>query len=46
MKTTIQILYDEILFDGVSSAEGVLQEFMFVTRLEPDLEKKYDHVVQ
>ena len=38
VKTTIQILYDEGLFDKFQNADKVLEDFLFTTRRRPDLE--------
>ena len=46
VKTTIQILYDRGLFDNFQNAEEVLKDFLFTTRLRPDLEKVNDDDVQ
>ena len=37
VKTTIQILYDKGLFDNYTSADKVLEDFLFVTRRRGDL---------
>ena len=42
-KTTIQILYDRGLFDNFQNAEEVLEDFLFITRRIPDLEKVNDN---
>ena len=39
VKTTIQILYDEGLFDSFSNATEVFEDFLFVTRPRGDLEE-------
>ena len=39
VKTTIQILYDKGLFDKFQNADKVLEDFLFITRRRPDLEK-------
>ena len=38
MKTTIQILYDKVLFDIYANADKVLEDFRFTTRRRGDLE--------
>ena len=38
VKTTIQILYDEGLFDNYSNVDEVVKDFLF-TKRRPDLEK-------
>ena len=37
VKTTIQILYDEGLFDNYANADKVLEDFLFTTRRRGDL---------
>ena len=44
VKTTIQIFYDERLFDNFPNAHSVLYDFLFVTRTRVDLEKIKDVV--
>ena len=39
VKTTIQILYDEVLFDNYANADKVLEDFLFTTRRRGDLEQ-------
>ena len=38
VKTTIQILYDKVLFDNYANADKVLEDFLFTTRRRGDLE--------
>ena len=40
VKTTIQILYDKGLFDNYAIADKVLEDFLFTTRLRPDLSEE------
>ena len=40
VKTTIQILYDKGLFDKFQNADKVLEDFLFTTRLRPDLSEE------
>ena len=40
VKTTIQILYDKGLFDNYANADKVLEDFLFTTRLRPDLSEE------
>ena len=42
VKTTIQIIYDEGLFDTFQNADKVLEDFLFTTRRRPDLKKVND----
>ena len=42
MKTTIKILYDRGLFDSISNADEVLEDFF--TRLRLELEKLNDDI--
>ena len=42
MKTTIQILYDNGLFDNFQNADKVLQDFLFTTRCRSDLDEVND----
>ena len=44
VKTTIQILYDKGLFDTFQNADKVLEDFLFITRRRPDLEKVNDDI--
>ena len=44
VKTTIQMLYDQGLFDSFQNAEEVLKDFLFTTRRRHDLEKVNDDV--
>ena len=46
MKTTIQILYDKVLFDNYVNAEKVLEDFSFTTRRRGDLSEQVNDVVQ
>ena len=39
VKTTLQILYDKGLLDGLPNVDEVLKDFLFFTRSRPDLEK-------
>ena len=39
LKTTVQIVYGEGLFDSFSNADDVLNDFLFVTRRRGDLEE-------
>ena len=39
VKTTIQILFDENLFDNSSNADEVLKDFLFATRRKGDLQQ-------
>ena len=43
-KTTIQILYDEGLFDNFQNADNVLEDFLFSTWRRVDIEKVNDNV--
>ena len=42
MKTTIQILHDEGLFDNYQNADKLLKDFLFTTRRRPYLEEVND----
>ena len=44
VKTTIQILYDEGLFDNFQNVDKVLEDFLFVTRRRSDLENVNDDI--
>ena len=44
VETTIQILYDKGLFDTFQNADIVLEDFLFITRRRPDLEKVNDDI--
>ena len=44
VNTTIQILYDEGLFDSFTNADRVLKVFLFGTRRRPDLDKVNDAI--
>ena len=47
VKTTIQILYDEGLFDDYNNSDEVLKDFLFTTGRRRDLEKvNEDNVIQ
>ena len=45
MKTTIQILYEEISFDKYANADEVLEDFIFTTRRRGDLSEQVNDVV-
>ena len=40
VKTTIQILYDRGIFDKFQNADKILEDFIFTTRLRPDLSEE------
>ena len=44
VKTTFQILYDRGLIDNFQNSEEVLEDFLFITRRRPDLEKLNDDI--
>ena len=44
VKTTIQILYDEGLFDNYANADKVLEDFLFTTRRRNDLDEVNDNI--
>ena len=45
VKTTIQILYDNFLFDNYANADKVLEDSLFTTRRRDDLSKQVkDHI--
>ena len=44
VKTTLQIVYDEGLFDNYANADKVLEDFLFVTGRRGDLENVNDNV--
>ena len=44
VKTTIQILYDEGLFDNYAKADKVLEDFLFAKRRRADLEEVSDNI--
>ena len=44
LKTTIQILYDEGLFDAFPNADKVKKDFMSATRRRPDSEEVNDDI--
>ena len=46
VKTTIQIIYDEGLFDNYANADIVLEDFLFVTRRRFDLSEQVNDIVQ
>ena len=46
MKTTIQILFVNDLFDDYATAEEVLKDFLFTTRRRPDLSEKVNDDIQ
>ena len=46
VKTTIQILYDNGLFDNNANADKVSEDFLFVTTRRGDLEKINDNDIQ
>ena len=47
VKTAIQILYDEGLFDDYANADKVLEDFLFTTRRRGDLsEQVNDNEIQ
>ena len=46
VKTTIQILYDEGLFDNYTNADTILENFLFTTRRRDDLDKINDIDIQ
>ena len=46
LKTTIQKLYDNSLFDIYANADKVLKDFLITPSRGPDLEKINDDVVQ
>ena len=46
VKTTIQILYDEGLFENYANADKVLEDFLFTTRRRVDLSEQVNDVVQ
>ena len=37
VKTTIQVLYDKVLFDNYANADKVLEDFLFTSRRRGDL---------
>ena len=46
VKTTIQILYDEGLFDNYANANKVLENFLFTTRRKEDLSEQVKGDIQ
>ena len=46
VKTTIQILYDNGLFDNYADADKVLEDFLFITRRTDDLSEQVNNNVQ
>ena len=46
VKTTIQILYDEGLFDNYANADKVLEDFLFTTRRRGDLSEQVNDNIQ
>ena len=46
VETTIQILYDKMIFDSFPNAVEILKAFLFVTRRRRDLEKINDDDIQ
>ena len=44
VKTTIQVLYDNGLFDDYATADKILEGFLFTTRRRGDLEEVNDNV--
>ena len=46
VKTTIQILYDEGLFDKYANADKVLEDFLFTTRRRGDLSDQVNDDIQ
>ena len=40
VKTTIQILYDKVLFDNYANADKVIEYFLFTTRCRIDLSEQ------
>ena len=46
VKTTIQILYDEGLFDNFQNADKVLEDFLFTTRKRGDLSDQVNDDIQ
>ena len=46
VKLTIQRLYDRRLLDAFTNADEVLEDFLFVKRCRPILEKVNDDVIQ
>ena len=46
VKTTIQILYDNGLFDNYANADKVLEDFLFTTRRRVDLSEQVNDDIQ
>ena len=46
VKITIQILYDESLFDNDANADKVLEDFLFTTRRRNDLSEQVNDDLQ
>ena len=46
VKMTIQILYDEDLFDNYANADKVLEEFLFTTRRRGDLSEQVNDAIE
>ena len=46
VKTTIQILYDEGLFDNYANADKILEDFLFTTRRRGDLSEQVNDRIQ
>ena len=44
VKTTIQILYHEGLFDKYGNADEILKDYLFGEKRKPDLEEVNDHI--
>ena len=44
VKKTIQLLYDNGLFDNYANADEVLEVFLFITGCRPDSEKFNDDI--
>ena len=45
-KTTIQLLYDKVLFDSFSNTDEILKDFLFLSRRRPDLSEQVNDDVQ
>ena len=46
MRTTIQILYDNGLFDNCANADKVLEDYLFFTKRRVDLDELNDNDIQ
>ena len=46
VKTTIQKLYDKVIFDNYSNADTVLQEFLFTTSRRGYLTEQVNDAIQ